>query len=79
MMDCMSITDRILLIRSNSIYELINPGPDSYFVYTNQIRDNNGSNVYISSDKVFTYNNEIYALAGNCTRKVNYTIRNTGQ
>ena len=61
---------RILLIRSNRIYELINPGPDSYFVYTNQIRDNNGSNVYISSDKVFTYNNEIYALAGNLPGKL---------
>ena len=57
--------DRVLLIRSNRIYELINPGPDSYFVYTNYIRDNNGSSLNIFDYKVFTHNNELYAISQN--------------
>ena len=57
--------DRVLLIRSYRIYELINPGPDSYFVYTNQIRDNNGSDINIYDYKVFTHNNELYAISQN--------------
>jgi hypothetical protein len=55
--------DRILLIESNRIIELINPGPNSYFVQTDNLIDNNGNQIYINQQKVFTYNNELYALS----------------
>ena len=56
--------DRVLLIRSNRIYELINPGPDSFF-RNDRIKDNNGSYTNIYDYKVFTHNNELYAISDN--------------
>jgi hypothetical protein len=63
--------DRILIIEDYRVFELINPGSESYF-----IESNNYENFSASIERTFLYNEEIYTMANGKPGKLKFNLDN---
>ena len=63
--------DRIFMIEDYRVFELINPGSESYF-----IGSNNYENFGTSQEQTFLYNEEIYTMANGKPGKLKFNLDN---